>query len=84
MIEQNELPVYAQDFLAYMGTIKNCSENTIKEYFYDLRMFLRFLDVHKNKNPLPFDEIAVGQLSINAVKDTTLSDLYAYMTYLSR
>lgn len=84
MIDQNELPVYARDFLAYMGTIKNCSENTVKEYFYDLRMFLRFLDVHKNKNPLPFDEIAVEQLSIKAVKDTTLSDLYAYMTYLSR
>jgi site-specific recombinase XerD len=84
MIDQKELPVFARDFLAYMDTIKNCSENTVKEYFYDLRMFLRFLDMHKNKNTLPFDEINVEELSIKTIKDTTLSDLYAYMTYLSR
>lgn len=84
MIDQKELPVFAQDFLSYMETIKNCSENTVREYFYDLRMFLRFLDVHKNGCCLPFDEIAVDRLSIEVIRSTTLSDLYAYMTFLSR
>jgi len=83
-VDHKELPVYARDFLSYMDTIKNCSSNTLKEYFYDLRMFLRFLDLHKNSNPLPFDEIAVDSLPLNVVKYTTLSDLYAYMTFLSR
>ena len=84
MIDQKELPVFAQDFLSYMETIKNCSKNTVREYFYDLRMFLRFLDVHKNGCRLPFDEIAVDRLSIEVIRSTTLSDLYAYMTFLSR
>lgn len=84
MIDQKELPVFARDFLSYMETIKNCSVNTIREYFYDIRMFLRFLEIHKNNNTLPFDEILVDNLSIQTIKDTALSDLYAYMTFLSR
>lgn len=83
-VDHGELPVYARDFLSYMDTIRNCSENTVREYFYDLRIFLRFLEVHKNNNKEPFDEIAVDGVSIETIKDTNLSDLYAYMTFLSR
>lgn len=79
-----ELPSYAVDFLAYMDTIKNCSANTIKEYFYDIRMFLRFLKVHKLDDKTPFDEIEVSNCSLSLVEDVNLSDLYSFMTFLSR
>ena len=38
-----ELPPAARDFLSYLDSIKNKSQNTVKEYFYDLRMFLRYI-----------------------------------------
>ena len=41
--ELKELPIFARDYLAYMDTVRNCSENTIREYFYDLRLFLKFI-----------------------------------------
>lgn len=36
---------YVVDFLNYMIIIKNKFLNIIKEYYYDLRIFLRYLKV---------------------------------------
>lgn len=83
-LDYGELPVFARDFLSYMDTIKNSSANTVKEYYYDIRMYLRFLNMHKNGVTLPFNEIQISTVKISLITDTTLSDLYAYMTYLSR
>ncbi len=80
----NELPVYARDYLAYMDTVRNCSENTIREYFYDLRMFLRFLKNKSSNYNIPLDEISVDNENISLVDTVTLSDLYSYMTFLNR
>jgi site-specific recombinase XerD len=83
-VDYRQLPSYASDFLAYMETIKNCSANTVREYFYDIRMFLRFLESNKSGSKQPFDEIDVSGCGISLVGDSTLSDLYSFMTYLSR
>ena len=34
-----DIPPIVKDFLNYMETIKGKSQNTIKEYYYDLRLF---------------------------------------------
>ncbi len=80
----NELPVFAKDYLAYMDTVRNCSENTIREYFYDLRMFLKFIKRHKNGLKIPIKEITIDEEHVSMLDDITLSDLYSYMTFLSR
>ncbi|MDX1359434.1 MAG: tyrosine recombinase XerC [Clostridia bacterium] len=80
----NELPVFARDYLAYMDTVRNCSENTIREYFYDIRMFLRFIKKHKGSLQDPVDEVEIEKEPVSMLKDVTLSDLYAYMTFLNR
>lgn len=80
----NELPLFAKDYLAYMDTVRNCSDNTIREYFYDLRMFLRFIKRHKNEISSPIDKIEIDKEDVSILNDVTLSDLYAYMTFLNR
>lgn len=42
VIIMSEIPTMLEDYLNYMETIKGTSPNTVKEYFFDLRMFLRF------------------------------------------
>jgi len=73
------------DYLNYMQTIKGKSENTVLVYFYDLRVFLRFLKLHKNIIPktVEFDEIDISDIDISFIKTVTLSDLYAYMSFVS-
>jgi len=38
-----DIPSILDDYLNYMETIKGLSPNTVKEYFFDLRTFFRFI-----------------------------------------
>jgi len=85
MIDFTDVPIFLQDFLSYMDTIKGKSANTVREYHYDLRNFLRFIKLHYRLVPVDseFESISVTDLNIDIIKKITLSDLYAYMSYLS-
>ena len=85
MIDMTDVPVLAQDFLSYMDTIKGKSAKTIREYHYDLRSFFRFLKLHYRLIPLESDlsTVSVTDIDLEFIKKITLSDLYAYMSYLS-
>ena len=82
----NEAPVIIRDFLNYMETIKGKSKNTIKEYYYDLRTFFRFMKIHRNLVPstTEFANIKINDIDINLIKTISLSDLYEFMSFLSR
>lgn len=81
-----DAPVIVKDFLSYMETIQGKSQKTTKEYYYDLRMFLRFIKVHKNLIPAgtDFEKIDITDISVDVLRSVTLSDLYAFMSYVSR
>ncbi|NLM12026.1 MAG: tyrosine recombinase XerC [Clostridiaceae bacterium] len=78
-------PELLKDFLNYMQTIKGKSVNTIQVYFYDLRVFLRFIKLHRNLLPesTDFDSIDISDVDEKLLKTVTLSDLYSYMSFVS-
>ena len=70
MIQREDNPEYVNQFLDYTATILNKSPNTIKEYNYDIAMFLRFIKIHfKMTNETELDNIkfndAIGALHGN-------------------
>ncbi|MCL2031330.1 MAG: tyrosine recombinase XerC [Oscillospiraceae bacterium] len=72
------------DFLTHHETIKNHSKRTIQEYFLDLRLFFRFLKVHKGlADESEFDAIPVADVDEAFIRRVTLSDAYAFLSYLS-
>ena len=46
MINRDDNPEYLNSFLDYSITILNKSPNSIKEYNYDLAMFLKYIKIH--------------------------------------
>lgn len=80
-----EMPPVLRDFLNYLQTIKGKSINTITVYFYDLRVFFRFLKVHRKlvDNKTDFDKIDINDVDVALLKSVTLSDLYAFMSFVS-
>lgn len=85
-INNNDTPVILKDFLNYIETIKGKSINTVKEYYYDLRMFFRFLKQQRNlvDKIVEFNEIQISDINIDLIKTVTLSDLYSFMSFISR
>ncbi len=79
------MPVILKDFINYMQTIKGKSINTIQSYYYDLRVFLRFLKQHRNivDKSADFDLIDISDIDAQFIKSVTLSDLYSFMSFIS-
>jgi len=81
----SDTPLILEDFLNYMKTIKGKSPNTVKEYYYDLRLFLRFLKLHRKlvDDSVNIDDIKIDDVDENLIKTVTLSDLYAFMAFVT-
>ncbi len=83
---RDDSPQILCDFLAYHESIKAHSQKTVDEYYLDLRNFFRYIKQtrHPNLRQLPLDEISIVDIDITFVRSITLTDIYGYLTYLSR
>ena len=81
-----ESPKILLDFLAYHETIKAHSKRTVDEYFLDLRNFFRYLKQTRDPalRQTPLDQISILDIDLDFIRAVTLTDIYGYMTYLSR
>ena len=80
----SDVPQILRDYLNFMIVIKGKSENTVKEYYYDLRMFFRF--VHAYANNISLDDLKnvnLDDFKPEILKQITLSDLYEFMAYVN-
>ena len=86
MQDRSDAPEILRDFLSYHETIKAHSLRTVDEYYLDLRNFFRYLKKKKQnfQTDLPLHEIPIKDVDINFVKQISLTDIYDYMSYLSR
>lgn len=83
MIDREENPSYVNSFLDYSIIILNKSSNSVKEYNYDLLMFLRFIKQHFNMtNEEDFKNIKIDDISLDTIKKITLDDIHAFLAFL--
>jgi len=82
----NDIPLILEDFINYLETIKGSSPNTIKEYYYDLKTFLRFLKLRYKLVDLNsiFAEIQITDIDVEFIKKITIQDLHAYISYVDK
>ncbi len=82
------LPIILSDYLNYMETIKGASTLTIKEYTYDLSIFLKFMKSRfnglKNINLENFDDIEILDVDKTFLERVSIIDLYSYLSYLDK
>ena len=84
MINHEDNPDYLNSFLDYTITILNKSPNTIKEYNYDLAMFLKFIKIRFNMtDETDFSNIIIKDISLDTVKKIKLDDIHAFLSYLT-
>ena len=83
---RTEAPQILRDFLSYHETIKAHSKRTVDEYFLDLRNFFRYLKQIRDPSLAgkALDEIDIMDVDLDFIASVTLTDIYGYMTYLSR
>lgn len=74
------------DYLDYMKSTKGSSDNTLREYYYDLRIFVRYIKRRKGlvSDDIKFDEITIEDIDARTLGDVSKQDIYAYNSYLER
>lgn len=84
MIDKEKNPDYLNSFLDYSITILNKSPNSIKEYNYDLNMFLRYMKMHlKLTQETELDKIDIKDLKIKDLERIALDDIHRFLAYLT-
>lgn len=84
MINRENNPEYLNSFLDYTVTILNKSPNTVKEYNYDLAMFLKFIKIRFNMTKEEdFSKIVVKDVTIDTIRKIKLDDIHAFLSYLT-
>jgi len=84
MINRDDNPEFVNSFLDYSITILNKSPNSIKEYNYDLSMFLKYMKIHfKLTNETDFSKISINDFDIDTLKRITLEDIHSFVSFLA-
>lgn len=81
----DDAPAYLQDFLNYMSVIKARSPLTVKNYYFDLKLFLRYLKLSAklvDKNT-PFREIPIDDVSEEMVKTVNMLKLLEFLSFMA-
>ncbi len=86
MINPDDNPEFLNDFLNYSISILNKSENTIKEYNYDLAHFLKYIAFKFKLTDVKDEEdiktIKINNLDIHTLEKITLPDIHSFLAYL--
>ena len=84
MIDRNDNPDYLNAFLDYNITILNKSPNSIKEYNYDLAVFLKYIKLYFNlTDEKDYKNITIKDIDISTIKRITLEDIHAYISHMA-
>ncbi len=81
-----DIPEYLKSFLNYMLTVKSQSQKTVSEYYLDLRTFLRYIKLKRDKLPpdTDFDTIDASDITIEELGKVTLTQVYDYLSFVSQ
>ncbi len=78
-----EYPEFLNSFLQYSAVILNKSQNSIKEYGYDLSNFFKFMSNHLGfSSEEDIKDTDIHSLDISFLKQITLEDIHSYLYYL--
>lgn len=84
MINREDNPEFLNSFLDYSIIILNKSPNSVKEYNYDLAMFLKYMKIHFKLTDEPdFKKIRIDDFDIDTLKRITLEDIHSFVSFLA-
>ncbi len=80
----SDVPQILRNYLNFMIVIKGKSPNTVREYYYDLRMFFRYIQACADNIPLSqINSVVLDDFDENLLKQIALNDLYEFMAYIN-
>ncbi|MBR3249077.1 MAG: tyrosine recombinase XerC [Clostridia bacterium] len=84
MIDRDSNPDFLNSFLDYSITILNKSPNSVKEYNYDIAMFLKYIMIRfKLTKETDYSSIDISKFNVSTLKKISLDDIHAFVSHLA-
>lgn len=63
-IDRTACPEFLNDYILYLSMSKSLSPRTVEEYYLDIRLFLQYILMMKDKQYVKLDETDMQKISI--------------------
>jgi len=81
---KSDSPSFLLEYLNYAATVKGRSENTIKNYYADIKQYFRFMkQKHGLDSGLDFAEIKIADMPEDIIRNSGLSDALEFLHFTS-
>lgn len=74
-------PEFLTKYLYHLKLVKLLSERSIEEYYFDIRLFMKFQLSVKNNTDIESDDIS--SYTVDDLRKVTVSDIYQFIFYTS-
>jgi len=78
-----ENPEFLNEYLVHIKIFRMLSERTIQEYYFDVRLFLRYICAMKKNSDENIEEIDISKMKTTDLKKITVTDIYNFIFYAS-
>lgn len=85
-IDKTQNPKFLNDYLMYISVTKGLSPRTVNEYYFDIRLFLRYLVMMDKglEDSKVLEELSIKDITIERINQVKLEDFYNYLYYIQR
>ena len=79
-IDKTQNPKFLNDYLMYISVTKGLSPRTVNEYYFDIRLFLRYLVMMDKglEDSKVLEELSIKDITIERINQVKLEDFYNY------
>ena len=76
-------PEYINEYLVHLRVVKMLSERTIEEYYFDIRLFLKYIRAVQTDTDLDIEDIKISDVTPDDLKKISVTDIYNFIFYTS-
>lgn len=76
-----ENPEFLNEYLVHMKIVRGRSDRTVREYYFDIRIFLKYIYENYYNTGKLTEDIDISHMSEDDIRRITVSDIYNFIYY---
>lgn len=76
-------PEFLNNYLVHLKVVRMLSERTINEYYFDTRLFLKYIHKNNINSDAETEDIDIADMSVDEIKNISVKDVYNFIFYVA-
>lgn len=76
-------PEFLNNYLVHLKVVQMLSERTISEYYFDVRLFLKYIHKNNINSDIETIDINISDMSVDELKNISVKDVYNFIFYVA-